>query len=66
MTSSRNVGLLVCLVSFFVLIRSLRADIGDFDETWQKRAEEAQKAALDAYDPDPEDSTDVFNQEVGK
>ena len=57
---------LVFLIGFVVLIASLKAEISDFDDSWQKRAEEAHKAALEAYDPNPEEVTDSFNEEVDK
>ncbi|KAF8399421.1 hypothetical protein HHK36_015286 [Tetracentron sinense] len=49
-----------------VIIPTLRAHIGDFDEVWQKRAEEAKKAALEAYDPNPDEVTNHFNTHVDK
>lgn len=65
MVGTTKLGL-VFLIGFVVLIPSLQADIGDFDESWQQRAEEAHKAALEAYDPNPEEVTDSFNEEVDK
>lgn len=65
MVGTTKLGL-VFLIGFVVLIPTLRAEIGDFDESWQLRAEEAHKAALEAYDPNPEEVTDSFNEEVDK
>ncbi|KAF8390257.1 hypothetical protein HHK36_024782 [Tetracentron sinense] len=48
------------------MVPTLRAHIGDFDEVWQQRAEEAKKAAIDAYHPNPEEVTDHFNTHVNK
>ncbi|GLT36134.1 hypothetical protein SLA2020_105360 [Shorea laevis] len=59
----------VFLIFFFniaTLIPSLRADIGEFDEVWQKRAEEAWKNALQAYNPHPEEVTSSLNNHVNK
>ncbi|XP_057950993.1 pectate lyase-like [Malania oleifera] len=56
--------LLLALVA--MLMGKVRGDIADFDEVWQKRAEEAQKAALEAYEPNPLDTTDHFNEHVHK
>lgn len=47
-----------------VMVPVLRANIADFDEVWQKRAEEAKKAAMDAYEPDPDKVAEDFNQRV--
>lgn len=57
---------LIFFISFVVLIPSRLANIAEFDESWQQRAEEAQKAALEAYDPNPEEVTDNLNYEVSK
>lgn len=54
---------IVILVSFVVIVA---ANIADFDEVWQKRAEEAKQAALDAYHPNPEEITHNFNMHVHK
>ncbi|XP_034706232.1 pectate lyase-like [Vitis riparia] len=58
--------LLLSFFAFAVLAPSIRAHIGEFDEVWQKRAEEAQKAALEAYQPNPEEVTNQFNKNVRK
>ncbi|KAI6676801.1 hypothetical protein NL676_037597 [Syzygium grande] len=63
---NRQVCCFLFFLSFAAVVPSLRANIGDFDEYWQKRAEEAQKDALDAYDPHPESVTDYFNAKVDK
>ncbi|KAI6677161.1 hypothetical protein NL676_037957 [Syzygium grande] len=47
-----------------VMVPVLRANIADFDEVWQKRAEEAKKAAMEAYEPDPDKVAEDFNQRV--
>ncbi len=57
--------LILLLLCFFVAIFPItRAHIADFDEEWQKRAEEARKVALEAYQPNPEDVIDHFNNQV--
>ncbi|XP_041004880.1 pectate lyase-like [Juglans microcarpa x Juglans regia] len=55
---------LVFFVSLAVLIPSLQANIGEFDEFWQKREVEAKKASLEAYQPNPEMVTEQFNSKV--
>ncbi|GLT35392.1 hypothetical protein SLA2020_098500 [Shorea laevis] len=57
---------IVFLIFFNVatLIPSIKADIGEFDEVWRKRAEEAWKNALEAYNPHPEDVTAIVNNRV--
>lgn len=42
------------------------ANIADFDETWQKRAEIAKANAQAAFVPDPESITNSFNADVQK
>ncbi|KAF8010848.1 hypothetical protein BT93_J1482 [Corymbia citriodora subsp. variegata] len=56
----------VFALSLAALVPSLEAHIGEFDDYWQKRAEKAQKAALEAYSPDPENVTSHFNLRVHK
>ncbi|XP_030447198.1 pectate lyase-like [Syzygium oleosum] len=63
MEAIKLVGFILAL-SLAVLVPSLEAHIGEFDEYWQKRAEEAQKDALEAYNPDPENVTAHFNSRV--
>ncbi|XP_048137070.1 pectate lyase-like [Rhodamnia argentea] len=63
---NRDVCCLLFFLSFAVLVPSIRANIGEFDEYWEKRAEEARKEALDAYDPYPEAVTSYFNAKVDK
>ncbi|KAF8021517.1 hypothetical protein BT93_G1839 [Corymbia citriodora subsp. variegata] len=60
----RHVCFFLLFLSFAVVVPSLRAHIREFDEYWQKRAEAAQKDALDAYDPHPEAVTISFNAKV--
>ncbi|KAG5535058.1 hypothetical protein RHGRI_022989 [Rhododendron griersonianum] len=50
-------------ITFAALLPTLMANIADFDEVWQKRAEEAREAALKAYVPDPSEVTDTLNRE---
>lgn len=57
---------LIFLVYFAVLIPSLQANISEFDNFWQQRAEEAKKAALKAYEPNPEKITEQLNSKVYK
>ena len=52
----------------FVVLRvsTATAHIADFDEVWQKRAEEAKTAARQAYHRDPEKVINHFNKHVHK
>jgi len=63
---NRHVCFFLFFSSFAVLVPSLQANIEEFDEYWAKRAEEAQKDALKAYDPHPETVTSLFNAKVDK
>lgn len=54
----------VLALSLAALVPSFEAHIGEFDEYWKKRAEEAQKDALEAYHPDPQNVTAHFNSRV--
>lgn len=59
-------AMLIIVFTLATLIPSLWADIGIFDDVWQKRAEEAKKMTLEAYVPNPEEATDAFNVEVNR
>lgn len=64
-TETTIVVLKLLMISAFVMIfPTLNANIANFDEVWQKRAEEAKKAAYEAYQPHPEEVTNNFNQQV--
>ncbi|XP_031092870.1 pectate lyase-like [Ipomoea triloba] len=54
--------LLLLVVAFTAL--TAKANIGHYDEVWQQRAAEAQKAAHYAYHPNPENVTNHFNENV--
>ncbi|KAG0455941.1 hypothetical protein HPP92_023729 [Vanilla planifolia] len=51
-------------LSLVFLAAAVHANIGDFDEYWQKRAEAAQIKASESYNPDPTSATNDFNQAV--
>ncbi|KAK8602755.1 hypothetical protein V6N13_084958 [Hibiscus sabdariffa] len=57
---------LVFLFSVFTLIPKLWANIGEFDDFWKQREEEAWKIALAAYEPNPENVTNHLNLHVNK
>ncbi|XP_030531087.2 pectate lyase-like [Rhodamnia argentea] len=63
MEGIKLVGFILAL-SLAALVPCLEAHIGEFDEYWKKRADEAQKHALDAYHPNPENVTAHFNSRV--
>lgn len=65
MAAMKLVGFILAL-SLAVLVPSLEAHIKEFDEYWQKRAEEASLAALEAFNPEPENVTAQFNANVNK
>ncbi|XP_009599825.1 probable pectate lyase P59 isoform X1 [Nicotiana tomentosiformis] len=51
-------------IIFATIIPCLMAHIGDFDEVWRRRAEEAREYARQIYEPNPENVTLAFNQKV--
>lgn len=53
-------------VSFAVFVPTLHASIGDFDEYWKNRAEQAHQDALKAFNPDPLNVTNQFNLHVNQ
>ncbi|CAN0925904.1 Probable pectate lyase 7 [Linum grandiflorum] len=55
---------LVVLVSVSTLVHDIGAHIVDFDEYWQQRAEEARRAALETYHPEPYNVTEHFTAMV--
>ncbi|PKI33596.1 hypothetical protein CRG98_046007 [Punica granatum] len=59
-----NHRLVIFLFASAILIKALEANIAVFDEVWQKRAEEAKKAANEAYNPDPENVAKDFNRRI--
>ncbi|XWS48064.1 hypothetical protein CRYUN_Cryun13aG0040300 [Craigia yunnanensis] len=44
----------------------VKANIGEFDEVWQNRAEEAKKGAQRAYEPNPANVTNDLNTQTRK
>lgn len=56
--------LVVLSLLVLAMFPTLRANIADFDQVWQKRAEDAKKASLEAYNPHPERVAQNFNKEV--
>ncbi|OMO79210.1 Pectate lyase/Amb allergen [Corchorus capsularis] len=57
---------LVFFFSFVTLIPTLLAGIGNFDDYWKKREQEAWKKTLAAYNPNPENVTSSTNHNVHK
>ncbi|OWM75976.1 probable pectate lyase P59 [Punica granatum] len=51
-------------VTFAVIVPGFSAHIAEFDEYWQKRAEQAENATLEAYHPNPSEVTNHLNQHV--
>lgn len=62
---STKLSLVFC-ISFALVIPSLLADFEVFDEVLKQRADEAKQAALEAYNPNPEEITETFNAKVTK
>ncbi|KAJ6351188.1 hypothetical protein OIU78_007174 [Salix suchowensis] len=48
-------------LSLAVFVPTLQGHIGEFDEYWKKKADEAHQAAQEAFFPDPMNVTDQFN-----
>ncbi|XP_058085566.1 pectate lyase-like [Magnolia sinica] len=49
--------------SFLAVVPSLRANIGEFDDFWQKRAQESRAATINAFNPNPQEiSDDLFGE----
>lgn len=62
---NRNMILLFFFfLSFAVMIPALHANIGEFDQYWHQRAKEAQKAAEETFNRNPEEITENFNKHV--
>lgn len=65
-----KLDLVLFMISFCILVPSLRASIandsnvGQFDAVWKERELKAEKAALKAYQRNPEKVTDDFNESV--
>ncbi|KAL2546879.1 putative pectate lyase 3 [Forsythia ovata] len=56
---------------FFVLASVLKftncyGDIAEYDEYFQKRAKDALEDSINAYNPNPEEITEQFNEQVGE
>ncbi|XP_060204685.1 probable pectate lyase P59 isoform X2 [Lycium barbarum] len=49
-----------------VLVVSIEAHIGEYDEIWRKRAQQAKKAARHAYHPNPKIVANHLNNQVDK
>lgn len=54
------------LLTLSLLATTAFADIGNFDDYWKARAVDAEQAAADAFEPNPETVTNSFNAEVGQ
>lgn len=52
------------VVAVTALTTHTQANIGEYDEVWKERAAAAQKAARNAYNPNPENVTNHFNENV--
>ncbi|OVA13300.1 Pectate lyase/Amb allergen [Macleaya cordata] len=66
MAMKANLSFYFFFFSFAIIIPTLQANIGHFDEVWKKRADEAMKANLEAYHPNPLEVTDHLNHHVHK
>ncbi|XP_034923426.1 probable pectate lyase P59 [Populus alba] len=53
-------------VSLAAFVPTLQGHIGEFDEYWKKKADEAREAAEEAFYPDPMNVTNQFNFQVNK
>ncbi|KAL5725015.1 pectate lyase [Ranunculus cassubicifolius] len=52
---------LIIFFSLAILAQLVIANIGEYDEVWKKRAEEAKKNAMEAYQPNPDEITEHLN-----
>ncbi|OIT06603.1 PREDICTED: probable pectate lyase 6 [Nicotiana attenuata] len=64
--SCNSVIFLFFLLLFASLVPNLDANIAEFDPYLEKKAEEALKSSLAAYNENPEELTETFNKEVGE
>ncbi|MCD9559193.1 putative pectate lyase P59 [Datura stramonium] len=65
MGGSKMICLSLLLFStFLAIIPSLNAHIGDFDEVWRRRAQEADEWAQQTYKPDPVNVTLAFAKQT--
>ncbi|XP_068650651.1 probable pectate lyase P59 [Aristolochia californica] len=55
---------IVFCLGLSLLLPACRAHIGEMDDVWAKRAEEARAASLEAYHPYPDELTDDTNKMV--
>lgn len=55
---------LICVLCYVGTFSRVNGNIGDFDEVWKQRAEEAKKSAQNAYKPDPHNVTQELNYHV--
>lgn len=55
---------LLFLATLAITVPSLRANIAEFDEYYQKRSEEARRAVHAAYEPDPFNVTADLNLHI--
>lgn len=59
-----KIKIVMVLASMAVMIPTLRAGIAEFDDFLLQEADEAKKAALQAFDPNPMNVTDHLNHHV--
>ncbi|PIN01764.1 Pectate lyase [Handroanthus impetiginosus] len=63
MRATRN-SLTVLLFAFTSILPIIRANIGEFDEVWLRRAAEAWNRTLESYEPEPERIVSHLNMNV--
>ena len=63
---ANKLRLLFFCVFFLDVFPTLKANIAQFDQVWQKRSLDAKKAARQAFKPNPEEVTTDFNKHVNK
>lgn len=57
---------MILVVLNVVLFATAEANIGEYDEVWEKRAKDANKTFHEAYNPNPEDVIHHINHHVHK
>lgn len=64
MEADQKLKLLILCLLMTIAIPALKANIGEHDEVWKLREEEAHQSAKEAYKHDPVNVTDHLNLEV--
>lgn len=58
--------MVVVMVLVVVVFPTVGANIAEFDEYWKEREKQAKSSAIAAFQPNPEDVSNEFNNKVAK